>query len=129
MVRQVFHKVVNCLPILVVLALWPASALAQQPVPTHRIQAVITDLRTPGQARQVDILLRYPDGVLMTRTDFNTRNLLMEVTADCTLTEEQIRSILAPHALGIACYSRTLISSSAFLPLDPRTCDQLQPVR
>lgn len=74
-----------------------STVAAQQSGPTHRIRAVVQDVRNARQAHEVDVALRVFPGVLMSRTDFNTRNVLMEVTADCAIDREQMRTILQPY--------------------------------
>lgn len=100
---------------------------AQAPAATQRVQAVIPDLRNDRQAHEVDLALRAIPGVRMSRTDFNTRNLLLEVSPDCAITKEQVRALLLPFELTLTCYSRTDMAAHAFQLLDPRNCG-LSPV-
>jgi hypothetical protein len=95
---------------------------AQAPAVTHRVQAVIPDLRSARQAHDVDLALRAFPGVRMSRTDFNTRNLLIEVSADCAITRDQIAALLLPFELSLTCYSRNALHGQAYIPLDPRNC-------
>lgn len=118
-----FHKGAAYAIIITVLSFVSAPrASGQQGLPTHRIQAVIEDLRNARQAHQVDLALRAIPGVRMSRTDFNTRNVLMEVTADCTIDRDQVRALLQPHGLSLGCWSREPQGSRDFEPLDQRTC-------
>lgn len=102
---------------------------AQAPAESHRVQAVIPDLRNARQAHDVDLALRAFPGVLMSRTDFNTRNLLVEVSADCVLSKEQVVALLLPFELSLTCFSRTAIDTHGFQPLDPRTCGEIPVAR
>ncbi len=99
-----------------------STAAAQQSTPSHRIRAIVQDVRNARQAHEVDVALRAIPGVLMSRTDFNTRNVLMEVTADCAIDRELVRSLLQPYGLSVSCWSREIQSDHDFEPLDPRTC-------
>ena len=101
---------------------------AQTSAPGHRVQAVIRDLRNARQAHEVDLALRALPGVRMSRTDFNTRNLLLEVSPDSPVTEEQIRTVLLPFEVGLTCYTRTAEPGQVFRPFDPRSCG-LSPVQ
>jgi hypothetical protein len=102
---------------------------AQAPAAPHRVQAVIPDLRNARQAHDVDLALRAFPGVRMSRTDFNTRNLLIEVSADCAISKEQVLALLLPFELSLTCYSRTTAGTHAFQPLDPRNCGELPVAR
>ncbi len=102
---------------------------AQTPSAHHRVRAVITDLRTARQAHDVDLALRAMPGVRMSRTDFNTRNVLMEVAADCAISRDAMQALLQPFALTLACWSRDPQGTHDQGPLDPRTCAELQIVR
>lgn len=102
---------------------------AQAPAGPHRVQAVIPDLRNARHAHDVDLALRSFPGVRMSRTDFNTRNLLIEVSADCAISKEQVLALLLPLELSLTCYSRTAMGAHAFQPLDPRTCGEIPTAR
>jgi hypothetical protein len=129
MVGMLRHKVA-AFTLSVALCLLAFDGLhAQAPDMTHRVQAVIPDLRNARQAHDVDLLLRSFPGVRMSRTDFNTRNLLLEVSADCAISREHILTLLLPLELSLACYSRTTIDTHAFQPLDPRSCGSIHAVR
>jgi len=102
---------------------------AQATTVPHRVQAVIPDLRNARQAHDVDLALRAFPGVRMSRTDFNTRNLLIEVSADCALSKDQVVALLLPFELSLTCFSRTAVDTHAFEPLDPRTCGEIPVAR
>lgn len=117
-----FYKGAICATIAALSFACISTAAAQQSGPSHRIRAVVQDVRNARQAHEVDVALRVFPGVLMSRTDFNTRNVLMEVTADCAIDREQMRTILQPYGLSVSCWSRAIQSDHDFEPLDPRTC-------
>jgi hypothetical protein len=102
---------------------------AQEGGPGHRIHAVIPELRSASQAHTVDIALRAVPGVRMSRTDFNTRNVLIEVAADCTLTRDAVQALLEPFSLHVSCWSRDQQDAGLYQPLDPRSCSELTPIR
>lgn len=93
------------------------------------VQAVVPDLRSPQQAAQVDQQLRSLPGVLMTRTDHNTRNLLLHVETSAALNEDAVRSVLTPLALDLRCFRRAPRAPGPFSHLNPRDCGTLTPVR
>jgi hypothetical protein len=62
----------------------------------------------------------------MSRTDFNTRNVLMEVAPDCAITRDALQALLQPFALTLTCWSRNPQGAQDQGPLDPRTCAELQ---
>ncbi len=113
-----------------VLSMWALGGLqAQTPPAADRIQAVIPELRSARQAHEVDLALRDLAGVRMSRTDYNTRNLLMEVAANGTITREQVQALLLPFELTLSCYTREALTSHTYAPLDPRSCEQTPLVR
>lgn len=86
------------------------------------MQAVITGLRAPHQARQVDDLLRTHADVIAVRTDFNTRNLMMQIKPASTMDQTQLRSALEHLGLGLRCFQRG--PASGFQAWDPRDCPE-----
>lgn len=123
------HHKVAAFVLCAVLCLLASDGLrAQASGPGHRVQAVIPDLRSARQAHDVDLALRALPGVRMSRTDFNTRNMLLEVASDSPVSEEQVRILLLPFELGLTCYARTTAVGHGFQPLDPRNCG-LAPVQ
>lgn len=102
---------------------------AQQGGTGHRIRAVVPDLRTARQAHEVDMALRAVPGVRMSRTDFNTRNVLIEVAPDCPLSRVAMQDLLQPLVLSVTCWSRDPQDASPYQPLDPRSCSELTPIR
>lgn len=88
------------------------------------MQAVISGLRAPHQARQVDELLRSQADVIAVRTDFNTRNLMMQVRPWCVLDQDQLRDAMEHLGLGVRCYQRGPMNG--FQPMDPRDCPEIE---
>lgn len=113
---------------MIVTALMLTLAHGQTPS-YHVVQAVVPGLRSPQQAAQVDMQLRSLPGVLMTRTDHNTRNLLLHVETSAALNEDAIRLVLTPLALDLRCFRRLPHAPGSFHHLDPRDCGSLIPVR
>lgn len=120
--RVSFHKGVlrPLIAIALLTILLPTNA--QQTPPAHRIRAVIADLRSAHQAHDVDLALRALPGVRMSRTDFNTRNLLLDVSADCTIDRAQVEALLSPHGLALSCWKRAPQGAPDDGLLDPRSC-------
>lgn len=117
-----FHKGAAYAIMALCLAVNASPIVAQQNPQTHRIRAVIGDLRSPRQAHEVDLALRAFPGVRMSRTDYNTRNLLLEVTADCAITRDAVQALLQPYALTLTCWSRGAEATYEHALLDPRRC-------
>ena len=120
-----FHKGAAYAIIAVLFSIFGPRATAQQSVPSHRIRAVIENLRNARQAHDVDLDLRAIPGVRMSRTDYNTRNVLMEVSADCAIDREQVEAILLARGLSLNCWSRNPQGTHDLEPLDPRSCGEL----
>ena len=124
-----FYKGAICATIAALSFACVSTVAAQQSGTSHRIRAIVQDVRNARQAHEVDVALRAFPGVLMSRTDFNTRNVLIEVTADCTIDRELARTLLQPYGLSVTCWSRAIQSDHDFEPLDPRTCAEPHVVR
>lgn len=90
----------------------------------HLVQAVVEGLRSPGQCGQVDVYLRAQADVIVARTDYNTRNVTLQVPRFSEFTEAHLRELFQSLGLGIRCYRRIPLSSSLYAPLDPRTCTE-----
>lgn len=116
-------KCAACLVIaLITMCLSEASA---QVGPTMEvIQAVVPDLRSPRQGLEVDEALRLLPGVMMSRTDHNTRNLLLHVTGSSVVDAAAIMQVLAHFDLALRCYQRGPLGTAPLITLDPRACRQ-----
>lgn len=117
----VLHKGAAFVFCVTLMAFADTAACGQQPA-VHRIQGVVGSLRTSRQAHEIDLLLRAQAGVRMSRTDYNSRNIVLEVTPDCTLSESQLSAILAQHNLTLSCFQRRIGDQAPFALLDPRAC-------
>ncbi len=92
------------------------------PADLHQVQAIVEGTRTPQHAHAAAIVLRQQPGVVMCRVDHNTRNLLMHVTPDCTLSGNTMQDLLAPLQMSLRCYERRPLVPGSFRHLDPRDC-------
>jgi len=95
--------------------------------PTGQIQAIVNGVNSPHHAHQADLILRQEHGVLMSRTDHNTRNILLHVAPDSELDMAALNTLLAPIGMSVRCVQRTLLGSAPFKHLDPRQCDGTLP--
>ncbi len=112
------------IPLVVALAC-VALVRAQGPDPEyHVVQAVVEGLRSPGQCAQVDTYLRAQADVIVARTDYNTRNVMIQVPHFSSFTEEHLHDLFQSLGLEIRCYRRVPLNSSLYKPLDPRTCSE-----
>ena len=123
MLRPIARRV-----ILSVLACTAISVKAQDNVPAlHQIQAVVIGVNSPQHAHQADLILRAQPGVIMSRTDHNTRNILLHIAPNITLDQARLNELLAPLGMSVRCVERTLLGSTRFKHLDPQTCGSDQP--
>lgn len=104
-------------------------ANAQGASATEQVQAVITGLRTPQEALQVDRHLGHIPGVLLTRTDLHTSNLYMLVRAESPDQEVAARAALDQMGLHLGCWRRTPRNGEPFVHLDPAHCNDLPQVK
>lgn len=101
---------------------------AQSANETDRIQAVIVGLRAEHQTNAISEWLRARPGVMWVRTEFNTRNVVMQVGNDCALTEQQLRDQLEAMGFTLRCYERVPFTTP-FVMMDARRCGELQQER
>lgn len=95
------------------------SASAQQ---LQEVQAIVDGLRSPQHAAQADDIIRQMPGVVMSRTDWNTRNFLMHTTSEGNMDATQLNALLQPIGLSLRCFQRQPVGSVPFHHLDPRAC-------
>lgn len=87
----------------------------------HQVQAIVVGSRSPRHAWQADSVLRAQQGVVVSRTDHNTRNLMLHVVPACVLDAAQINALLQPVGMSIRCWQRTpILPGAAFRHLHPR---------
>ncbi len=96
-----------------------ADMVAQE---LHQVQAVVDGIRSPRHAAQADALLRQQEGVAMSRTDHQTRNLLIHVEAGTPIGPTELNAWLSPLGMSVRCHRRNAVNASTFRHLDPRTC-------
>ena len=102
---------------------------AQQTNAVEQVQAVISGLRTPQEALNVDRNLGHIPGVLLTRTDLYTSNLFMLVKAESADQQQAVRASLRQLGLHLGCWARTPRSDQPFTHLDPGRCEETPVVR
>lgn len=117
--KYALRRVLSVLFIAQSLIMW-----AQEPE-YHVVQAVVEGLRSPGQCAQVDIYLRAQADVIVARTDYNTRNVMIQVPHFSTFGEQHLRDLFQSLGLEIRCYRRLPLNSSLYKPLDPRDCTEM----
>lgn len=102
---------------------------AQQTSAVEQVQAIISGLRTPQEALNVDRHLGHIPGVLLTRTDLHTNNLFMLVEPESADQEQAVRASLRQLGLRLGCWTRAARSDQPFKHLDPARCDEIPAVR
>lgn len=105
------------------------SAYAQQPPDLHRVQAVVDGVRSPQHAWQADSILSAQPGIVISRTDYNTRNLMLHLQPACGLQEAEVEALLLPLGMSLRCWHRAPITAARFEHLDPRSCGEPTLVR
>ena len=113
------------------IALCAFNTLRAQDPPNYAVlQAVVEGLRSPAQCAQIDLFLRAQPDVIVARTDYNTRNVMIQVPAFSSAGREQLKAWFTSLGLEIHCYRRYPLTSAVYTPLDPRTCtEEAVPVR
>lgn len=87
----------------------------------HQVQAIVVGSRSPRHTWQADSVLRAQPGVVVSRTDHNTRNLMLHLVPACTLDAAQVNTLLQPVGISIRCWQRTpILPGGVFRHLDPR---------
>lgn len=109
--------------VLVCLGLLTTSASGQ----TSQIQGVIDGLISPQHAAEINAVLAAQPGVWMSRTDANTKNLLMHVAPTCNIDPATIDHLLQPFGASVRCFRREPLRPGQFRHLDPQTCGSGQP--
>lgn len=99
-----------------------SCAVNAQSTAMDQVQAVVVGLHSTQQAHHVDVMLRNVEGVRMARTDLTTRNLLIWIEPNRTLTATDLQELLTPFGLTLRCWSRVLRSNAPFKHLDPDHC-------
>lgn len=107
----------------IVCAFVPFALKAQSGATTDQVQAVVHGLRSPQQALHVDQIIHGMNGVLLSRTDATSENLFILVRADVALDPTELRALLAPMGIRIACWTRRPRSEAPYQPLDPKACE------
>jgi hypothetical protein len=107
--------------VLVILLATGVTTRAQQ-TPMHQLQAVVTGLQDPQQARQLSLLLDEQAGVVISRLDVHTRNLMAQVHPSCSLDHASLNALLAPYGVRVRCVTRSVVGAAPFQHLDPATC-------
>lgn len=96
---------------------------AQEPALQYDlVQGVIDGLRTADQAQKLDEFLRGHGDVIISRTDYNMRNLMLQVPHASTLHEAQLNGWLAERGFTLRCYRRVPNNLGPYHPMDPRHC-------
>lgn len=88
----------------------------------HQLQAVVVGLQDPQQARQLSLLVNEQDGVVISRFDVHTQNLMMQMHPSCTLDHAALNALLEPHGVRVRCVTRSEVGAAPFRHLDPQAC-------
>ncbi|MCB0760254.1 MAG: hypothetical protein KDC12_01940 [Flavobacteriales bacterium] len=84
-------------------------------------QCVSGDIVSQQDALHADSLLRLNEGVIVSRSDFNTHNILVICSSEELC--DQVPAMLSDLGLSIACVHRGKMGVDRIEPLDPRMCN------
>lgn len=107
---------------MVVLFTGAGSATHAQQTTLHQVQAVVVGLQDPQQARQLSLLVNEQDGVVISRFDVHTQNLMVQMHPSCALDHGALNALLEPHGVRVRCVTRSEVGAAPFRHLDPQTC-------
>ena len=99
-----------------------SCALQAQSNDIDQVQAVVVGLHSAQQAHHVDVMLRSVEGVRMSRMDLTTRNLLLWIDTNNSMTKAGLQDLLTPYGLSLRCWSRAPRSNTPYKHLDPEHC-------
>lgn len=58
----------------------------------------------------------------MSRTDHNTRNLLLHLQPGHDVSADAVNTLILPLGMQVRCFRKAALSNAPFMHLDPRTC-------
>ena len=91
------------------------------------VRFVIDGLQDNAHAYELDEQLRTHPDVLMSRSDFNTKNYLGFFSTDTQLDAQELKTMLANLSLDLRCYVVVPNDGTLFNKLDPNGCDAALP--
>ena len=97
------------------------AAHAQQTT-LHQLQGVVVGLQDPQLARQLSLLVNGQDGVVVSRFDVHTQNLMVQMHPSCALDHATLNALLEPYGVRVRCVTRSELGTGPFRHLDPETC-------
>ncbi len=122
----VFLREMSLVALLYVGAAMPARA---QQTDLHQLQALVAGLQSPQQARQLSLLVNEQDGVVVSRFDVHTQNLMVQMHPSCTLDDAALNALLEPHGVRVRCVTRSVVGSAPFRHLEPGPCREADQTR
>ncbi len=87
----------------------------------RRYQGIVGGLRSTYHGARADAVLGDAPGVLSTRTDYHTRNIVLDVAEDIRLSEAEINAMLAPVHVRVHCL-RQVSFDRPFSPITRADC-------
>ena len=100
-----------------------SSGMAQEQ--TDLVRAVVDGVRSPEHAALADARLANIPGVLMSRTDRATSNLMLHVATDAPLSAADLNTALARLGIEVRCLRRAPLATGPYRHLDPGNCQEL----
>ncbi len=88
----------------------------------HQLQGVVVGLQDPQLARQLSLLVNELDGVVISRFDVHTQNVMVQMHPSCALDHATLNALLEPHGVRVRCVTRSTVGAAPFRHLDPQTC-------
>lgn len=88
----------------------------------HLVQAVTDGLSDPVVAREASLQVEQQPGVLMARFDVRTRNVMLHVAEDCTVSAASLNALLLPLGVQLRCYQRRDAREGVFRHMEATRC-------
>lgn len=92
--------------------------------PTYVVQFVIKNVQDEQSINTLDALMQSQPGMIVTRTDFWTRNFIGIVEDPTNFDELSLRSLLFSIGLGIDCFQQSPYVGQPLTPISARICER-----
>lgn len=99
-----------------------SSSTRAQQGQLHQLQAVVVGLQDPQLARQLSLLVNEQGGVVISRFDVYSQNVMVQMHPSCALDHATLNALLEPYGVRVRCITRSVLGTGPFRHLDPETC-------
>lgn len=91
------------------------------------VRFIIVGLEDQYHAAELDETLRAHPDILMSRSDWNTKNYLGFFNPATSLVETDLKAMLEDMGLQLRCYDAAPFDGTMIEKLDPKTCGAMDP--